>query len=104
MVNATICIPFQLPVLYWIGIPGSLSSHAARWAITVKAAQHGITPDADGFIYVPKHGKIFFQMDGTVIGICAPEDMNDYDTLRSLCQVRRIELADPTTDGSSGVG
>ena len=65
-------------------------------------AQHGIKPDADGFAYAPKNGKIFFQMDDTVIGICAPEDMNDYDTLRSLCQVKRMELTDPTTDGSSG--
>ena len=47
VVNATICIPFQLPILYWIGIPGSLSSHAALWAIAVKAAQRGVSRRLD---------------------------------------------------------
>ncbi len=55
-------------------------------------AQHGITPDTDGFAYAPKHGKIFFQAEDTVIGINAPESMNDYDTLRSLCIMERIEI------------
>lgn len=54
--------------------------------------QQGITPDADGFAYVPEKGDIFFQLDDTVIMVHAPEHMNDYNTLRSLCEMKRIEI------------
>ena len=54
--------------------------------------QAQITPDADGFAYAPKKSAIYFQQDGTVVSIHAPESMNDYDTLRSLCRMERVEL------------
>ncbi len=53
--------------------------------------QAQITPDADGFAYAPKKSKIYFQQDDTVISIHAPASMNDYETLRSLCRMERIE-------------
>ena len=49
-------------------------------------------PDADGFGYRADCGPIFFQQDDTVITVCGPEGMCDYDTLRSLCQMERIEI------------
>ena len=54
--------------------------------------QAQITPDADGFAYAPNKSAIYFQQDDTVISIHAPESMNDYDTLRSLCRMERVEL------------
>ena len=49
-------------------------------------------PDADGFGYRADCGPIFFRMDDTVITVCGPEGMCDYDTLRSLCRMDRIEI------------
>ena len=54
--------------------------------------QAQITPDADGFAYAPEKSSIYFQQDDTVVSIHAPESMNDYDTLRSLCRMERVEL------------
>ena len=49
-------------------------------------------PDADGFGYREDCGPIFFQLEDTVVTVSGPEGMCDYDTLRSLCRMDRIEI------------
>lgn len=54
--------------------------------------QLGAMPDEDGFAYVPDRAEMYFTQDQTVISVRVPEHMNDYDTLRSLCQMEKIEI------------
>ncbi len=54
--------------------------------------QHGLTADADGYIYNASKEKIYFMQDDTMISIHVPENMNNYDTLRSLCQMEKIVI------------
>ena len=54
--------------------------------------QHGITPDEDGFAYREGRGKMYFEQDGMAICIEVPEHLNDYDTIRSLCEMEKIEI------------
>lgn len=54
--------------------------------------QHGITPDEDGFAYREERGKMYFEQDGMAICVEVPEHMNDYDTIRSLCEMEKIEI------------
>lgn len=54
--------------------------------------QLGAMPDEDGFAYVPDRAELYFTQDQTVISVRVPEHMNDYDTLRSLCRMEKIEI------------
>ena len=54
--------------------------------------QYGLTADADGYLYNASKEKISFMQDDTLISVHVPENMNNYDTLRSLCQMEKIEI------------
>ena len=54
--------------------------------------QYEIAPDEDGFAYSAEKRKLFFEQDGTIVCIEVPEHMNDYDTIRSLCEMEKIEI------------
>lgn len=54
--------------------------------------QYEIEPDEDGFAYSVEKRKLFFEQDNTVMCIEVPEHMNDYDTIRSLCEMEKIEI------------
>jgi len=51
-------------------------------------------PDEDGFVYEADQNKMTFIQDGGIISIQVPDILNDYDTLRKLCQVKRIDITE----------
>ena len=53
---------------------------------------YGITPDEDGFAYNSETEKMYFERDGTAICVKVPEHMNNYDTIRSLCAMKKVEI------------
>ena len=55
-------------------------------------AQHGVSPDAEGYAYSEKTGTLYFECDGTLISISGPKGRNDYDALRALCGLERVEI------------
>ena len=55
-------------------------------------AANGYRPDADGFAYEPENCEIAFIQDDTAMSVQVPEYMNDYDTIRSLCEMEKIEI------------
>ena len=55
-------------------------------------AQNGIAQDAEGFAYKSENETLYFEQDDTVISIQVPEHMNNYDTIRSLCEMEKIEI------------
>ena len=63
-------------------------------------AQQGISPDGDGFAYSEKTGTLYFELDGTVISISAPEGRNDHDSLYALCEFVRVDI-DRSSVGST---
>ena len=67
-------------------------SRSREMTLESVCAPHGISPDGDGYAYSAKHGDLFFERDGTVIFISAPEGMDDYDSLRALCELERVDI------------
>ena len=55
-------------------------------------AEHGISPDGDGFAYCEEHGVLYYEQDGTILSVSAPAGRNDYDSLRALCELERVEI------------
>ena len=68
-------------------------SRSPKMTLESVCAQHGISPDADGYAYSEKHGDLFFEQDGNVIFISGPEGRNDYGSLRALCRLKRVDIA-----------
>lgn len=54
--------------------------------------QYDMIPDEEGFAYDSKMGEVYFIQEDTVISVLVPEHMNDYDTIRSLCEMEKIEI------------
>jgi len=67
-------------------------SRDSKMTLDSVCAQLGIEPDEDGYAYDARMSKMHFAQDGTVISVRVPEDMNDYDTLRSLCGMEKIKI------------
>lgn len=57
-------------------------------------ADNHLIPDEDGFVYEADQNEMTFIQDGGIISIRVPDVLNDYDTLRKLCQVKRIEITE----------
>lgn len=73
---------------------GSLSTCniESEFSLNSIGKQLNLKTDADGYIYDIDRGDIYFMQDDTLIGVHVPENMNNYDTLRSLCQMEKIVI------------
>lgn len=63
-------------------------------------AQFGVVPDETGFAYCAERRMMLFEREGMAISIEAPEHMNDYDTIRGLCEMQRVSI--PWIKGDRG--
>lgn len=55
-------------------------------------AQMGLTPDEMGVAYSAAESDMYFVQEDAGIYISVPESLNDYDTIRSLCEMEKIEI------------
>jgi len=55
-------------------------------------ADNGLIPDEDGFVYEEEKNKMTFIQDDGIISVRVPDNLNNYETLRNLCEVEKIEI------------
>ncbi|MBQ7339048.1 MAG: hypothetical protein IJW40_11440 [Clostridia bacterium] len=62
-----------------------------------RESQFGISRDADGYVYVEKYQRIFYELDeGCCMSVYAKAaSMQNYQTLRELCKAQMV-IIDPT--------
>lgn len=53
---------------------------------------NGLVPDEDGFVYEEEKNKMTFIQNDGIISVRVPDILNSYDTLRSLCEIKKIEI------------
>lgn len=59
-------------------------------------AELGLTPDETGVVYSAVGSDMYLVQGEAGIYISVPESLNDYDTIRSLCEMEKIEISDAT--------
>ena len=55
-------------------------------------AELGLTPDEMGIVYSAVESDMYLVQGDAGIYISVPESLNDYDTIRGLCEMERIEI------------
>ena len=55
-------------------------------------AKLGLTPDEKGIVYSAAESDMYLIQGDAGIYISVPESLNDYGTIRSLCEMEKIEI------------